>query len=153
MSKWPIFNNFALKFQALKNCPRKVKILVQVAAIQISSWVKVPSLQDEWFGQGDTQSEGLLQTFQALFFRPAAFDPYIDMIECTGNNDKNIYWPPMSRGHYRECMARTYVGTFSLCRCQKEYYETSFSSHTLLVTGPPPTHSKRKKSVQQNCVI
>ena len=78
---------------------------------------------------------------------------YIDMIECTGNNDKNIYWPPMSRGHYRECMARTYVGTFSLCRCQKKYYETSFSSHTLLVTGPPPTHSKRKKSVQQNCVI
>ena len=75
------------------------------------------------------------------------------MIECTGNNDKNIYWPPMSRGHYRECMARTYVGTFSLCRCQKEYYETSFSSHTLLVTGPPPTHSKRNKVVQQNCVI
>ena len=70
------------------------------------------------------------------------------MIECTGNNDKNIYWPPMSRGHYRECMARTYVGTFSLCRCQKEYYETSFSSHTLLVTGPPPTHSKRKKCLK-----
>ena len=49
------------------------------------------------------------------------------MIECTVNNDKNIYWPPLSRGHYRECMARTYVGTFSLCRCQKEYYETTFS--------------------------
>ena len=75
------------------------------------------------------------------------------MIECTGNNDKNIYWPPMSRGHYRECLARTHVGTSSLCRCQKEYYETSFSSHTLLVTGPPPTHSKRNKVVQQNCVI
>ena len=57
--------------------PRKLKILVQVRAIQISSWVKDPSLQDGWFGQGDSWSEGQLQTFQALFSRPAAFDPYV----------------------------------------------------------------------------
>ena len=66
------------------------------------------------------------------------------MIECTGNNDKNIYWPRMSRGHYRECMARTYVGTFSLCRFQKEYYK-KVSHHTiywLLAPHPPTLNAK-----------
>ena len=76
MSKWPIFDNFALKFQALKNDPRKVKILVRVGQQQNSSWAKDPSLQDGWFGQGESLSEGEVKTFQALFSRPAAFDPY-----------------------------------------------------------------------------
>ena len=37
--------------------PRKREILVQVAIQQISSWVKDPSLQDGWFGNGDSPSE------------------------------------------------------------------------------------------------
>ena len=79
MSKWPIFDNFALKFQALKNDPRKVKILVRVGQQQNSSWAKDPSLQDGWFGQGESLSEGEVKTFQALFSHPAAFDPYQKM--------------------------------------------------------------------------
>ena len=38
---------------------RKVKILVWVLQTQISSWVKPPSLQDGWYGQGDSLSEGI----------------------------------------------------------------------------------------------
>ena len=83
MSKWPIFDNFALKFQALKNGPRKVKILVQVPQTQISKWVKDPSLWDGWFGQGDFLREGEVKTFRALFSRPAAFDPYAVLVLST----------------------------------------------------------------------
>ena len=64
-------------FSALKNGPRKLTILVQVPGIQKSNWVKDPSLQDEWFGQDVSRSEGQLGTLRALFFRPAAFDPYM----------------------------------------------------------------------------
>ena len=90
----PIFDNFALKFQALKNGPRKVKILVQVPQTQISNWVKDPSLQDGWFGQGESLSEGEVGTFRALFSRPAAFDPYTS-------------WPWFTAGqeNFQKCMS------------------------------------------------
>ena len=38
---------------------------------------KDPSLWDGWFGQGDFLREGEVGTFRALFYRPAAFYPYI----------------------------------------------------------------------------
>ena len=53
----------------------------------MSNQEKDPSLQDEWFGQGDTFSEGQLQTFQALFFRPAAFDPIYVSQQEEGKDD------------------------------------------------------------------